>query len=57
MMYYNSITSAARGAPSVETFQSGLTSQIRKMVNDNYPHWRDALDPSETWHEYGGSVD
>ena len=51
LAYYNSLSSASRLAPSVETFQRDLTNQVRRMVEDRYPHWRKAFEFSEPWIE------
>ena len=57
LKYYNSISSALRKLPSVESFQSELTNQLRKMVCDGNPRWSRAIDFSESWTEYAGNLD
>ena len=57
LTYYNSISFALRKLPSVKSFQAGLTNQLRRMVRDGNPHWREAFNFSEPWIEYGGDLD
>ena len=57
LQYYNSIPSALRKSPSVKSFQSGLTNELRRMVRDGNPRWREAFLFSESWIHYGGNLD
>ena len=57
LQYYNSIPSALRKAPSVKSFQSDLTNEVRRLVRDSNPRWRKAFDFSESWIIHGGTLD